>query len=114
MALIPLISSEIAGPLGAIHLPRLWSKLLLSASGQLEAGYDECGGGFDQMVLDGLNVDRDVAVNFVKSNKPTYPQLEQWVLEQHPVQRDRCFERGDPRLQPRRRHAQGNPRRRGH
>ena len=82
MAIIPLISSDLAGPLGAIHLPRLWSKLLLSASGQLEAGYDECGGGFDQMVLDGLNVDRDAAVNFVKSNKPTYPQLEQWVLEQ--------------------------------
>ena len=26
MAIIPNISSDIAGPLGAIHLPRLWSK----------------------------------------------------------------------------------------
>lgn len=82
MALIPLISSEVAGPLGAIHLPRLWSKLLLSASGQLDSGYDECGGGFDQMVLDGLKVDRDAAVDFVKSNKPTYAQFEQWILDQ--------------------------------
>ena len=82
MALIPLISSDIAGPLGAIHLPRLWSKLLLSASGQLENGYDECGGGFDQMTLDGLKVDRDAAVEYVKSNKPTYAAFEQWVLKQ--------------------------------
>jgi hypothetical protein len=82
MALIPLISSDLAGPLGAIHLPRLWSKLLLSAGGQLDDGYDECGQGFDQMVLDGLKIDRDAAVSFVKTNKPSYTQFEQWVLEQ--------------------------------
>ena len=34
MAIIPNISSDIAGPLGAIHLPRLWSKLRLSAAGE--------------------------------------------------------------------------------
>jgi hypothetical protein len=45
-------------------------------------GYDECGQGFDQMVLDGLKVDRDAAVEFVKSNDPTYPRFEEWVLEQ--------------------------------
>ena len=61
MAIIPNISSDIAGPLGAIHLPRLWSKLRLSAAGQLQDGYPECGAGFDQMVLDGLGVDRDAA-----------------------------------------------------
>ena len=33
-------------------------------------------------VLDGLKVDRDAAVNFIKSSKPTYAQFEQWVLEQ--------------------------------
>ena len=82
MALIPLISSEVAGPLGAIHLPRLWSKVLLSAAGQLAEGYAECGQGFDQMVLDGLGVDRGSAVDFITSNKPTYAQFEQWVLDQ--------------------------------
>ena len=82
MALIPLISSDLAGPLGAIHLPRLWSKLLLSAGGQLDDGYDECGQGFDQMVLDGLKLDRDAAVEFVKANSPSYPRFEEWVLEQ--------------------------------
>ena len=82
MALIPLISSGSAGPLGAIHLPRLWSKLLLSAKGQLEDGYDECGQGFDQMTLDGLKIDRDAAVSFVKNELPTYAAFEKWVLEQ--------------------------------
>ena len=80
--MIPTISSGVAGPLGAIHLPRLWSKVLLSAHGQLEEGYDECGQGFDQMVLDGLKVDRDAAVAFIKDNNATYPQFEQWVLDQ--------------------------------
>lgn len=82
MAIIPTISSDIAGPLGAIHLPRLWMKLLLSAKGQLPEGYAECGGGFDQMVLDGLSVDRDAAVAYVKGNAPTYAQFEAWVVEQ--------------------------------
>ena len=81
-ALIPLISSGVAGPLGAIHLPRLWSKLLLSAKGVLEDGYDECGQGFDQMTLDGLKIDRDAAVSFVQGSLPTYAKFEKWVLEQ--------------------------------
>ena len=82
MAIIPNISSDIAGPLGAIHLPRLWSKLRLSAATQLADDYPECGGGFDQMVLDGLGVDRDVAVAYVKDNKPSYIDFENWVKEQ--------------------------------
>ena len=82
MAIIPLISSELAGPLGAIHLPRLWSKVLLGATGNLAEGYDECGMGYDQMVLDGLGVDRDAAVSFIKDNKPSYAEFENWVVAQ--------------------------------
>lgn len=82
MSIIPLISSDLAGPLGAIHLPRLWCKLLLSAKGQLPEDYAQCGGGFDQMTLDGLKVDRDAAIAFVEGNTPTYAQFEAWVLEQ--------------------------------
>ena len=82
MSIIPLISSDLAGPLGAIHLPRLWSKLLLSAKGQLADDYAQCGAGFDQMTLDGLKVDRDAAIAFVEGNLPTYPQFEAWILEQ--------------------------------
>jgi hypothetical protein len=80
--MVPLISSGVAGPLGAIHLPRLWQKLLLSAQGKLEDGYAECGKGFDQMTIDGLKLNRDAVMAYVKGQKPTYPQFEQWVLQQ--------------------------------
>ena len=81
--MIPMIGSSEAGPLGAMHLPRLWLKVSLSAAGQLNDEYDACGAGFDQMVLDGLGVDRDAAVDFITSSRPTYPQFEQWVVDQN-------------------------------
>jgi hypothetical protein len=80
--MVPLISSAVAGPLGAIHLPRLWQKLTLSAKGMLSEDYDECGKGFDQMTIDGLKLNRDAVVQYVKQNLPTYPQFEQWVRQQ--------------------------------
>lgn len=80
---IPLISSESAGPLGAIHLPRLWSKLTLSNAGVLSEEYDECGHGFDQMTITDLNLDRDKVMDYVKKNRPTYLQFERWVVEQN-------------------------------
>ena len=81
--MIPLIGSSEAGPLGAIHLPRLWLKVTLATAGALNQDYDECGGGFDQMVLDGLSVDREAALDYLRSTKPTYPQFEQWVIDQN-------------------------------
>ena len=83
--MVPLIGSSQAGPLGAIHLPRLWSKLLMSAKGVLDDEYDECGTGFDQMVLDGLGLDREQTLNYLKTDLPTYPQFEQWVLKQRGI-----------------------------
>jgi hypothetical protein len=81
--IVPLISSDTAGPLGAIHLPRLWAKLSLAAAGQLPEGYDECGPGFDQMTLTAMNLDREKTIDFVRKNKPTYIQFERYVLEQN-------------------------------
>jgi len=81
--IVPLISSDTAGPLGAIHLPRLWAKLMLSASGLLPEGYDECGPGFDQMTLTAMNLDRQKTIDYVRNNKPTYMQFEKWVIEQN-------------------------------
>jgi hypothetical protein len=80
---IPLISSGTAGPLGAVHLPRLWTKLTLSAAGTLADGYDFCGQGFDQMTIDALNLDRDAVIAFVKERKPTYVQFEAYVVEKN-------------------------------
>jgi hypothetical protein len=80
--LVPLISSGVAGPLGVLHLPRLWLKASLEAQGKLADGYPGCGKGYDQMVLSGLGIDREAFVQFIKTSKPTYPQLEAWVLKQ--------------------------------
>src|ERR1043165_6520076 len=76
---VPLISSGVAGPLGVLHLPRLWLKASLEATGKLAAGYPGAGKGYDQMVIDGLGLNRDAVLAFIKSSKPTYPQFEAWV-----------------------------------
>ncbi len=80
---VPLMSSGSAGPLGAIHLPRLWTKLTLSAAGTLADGYDICGAGFDQMTIDALGLKRDDVIAFVRDTKPTYMQFEAYVLEKN-------------------------------
>ena len=80
--MIPTISSGVAGPLGVLHLPRFWSKVLMDSKGQLHEDYPACGAGFDQMVLDGLGLDKDTTLAYISDNSPTYPQFEVWVLEQ--------------------------------
>jgi hypothetical protein len=77
---VPLISSGTAGPLGAIHLPRLWLKLSLAAADALPEGYDECGSGFDAMTLNALGLDRQKTIDYVRKNRPTYMEFEEWVV----------------------------------
>ena len=76
---VPLISSGTAGPLGVLHLPRLWLKLSLESTGKLAPGYPGAGTGFDQMVIDGIGLNRDAVIGFIKGSKPSYPQFEAWV-----------------------------------
>jgi hypothetical protein len=81
--IVPTISSDTAGPLGAAHLPRLWTKLTLAAHDSLPDGYDECGPGFDGMTLAALGLDRDKTIEFVRKNHPSYMKFEEWVVEQN-------------------------------
>jgi hypothetical protein len=76
--IVPTISSGTAGPLGVLHLPRLWQKASLEAAGKLHPDYPGCGQGYDQMVLDGIGIDRTAFLAFI-STKPTYVQTEAWV-----------------------------------
>ena len=80
MSYIPLISSGTAGPLGVLHLPRLWLKASLVATGKDHSDYPICNG-YDTMVLNGLGIDKDEFLNFISEKTPTYPQLEAWILE---------------------------------
>jgi hypothetical protein len=85
---VPTISSGTAGPLGVLHLPRLWQKVSLEAQGKLAPGYPGIGGGYDMMVINALGLDADAVRNFIKENKPTYPQFEKWVKSQAGVKLD--------------------------
>ncbi|WP_221774689.1 DUF5069 domain-containing protein [Pelagicoccus albus] len=73
--IIPLISSGVSGPLGVLHLPRLWQKVSLELAGKLNSDYPGIGAGYDQMVLDALGIANAYFLAFMKS-KPSYPQLE--------------------------------------
>jgi hypothetical protein len=76
---VPMISSGVAGPLGVVHLPRLWQKVSLEATGKLAAGYPAVGKGFDAMTLAALGLEEQAVKDYIKTNKPTYPQFEGWV-----------------------------------
>lgn len=76
--IVPLISSGVAGPLGVLHLPRLWLKASLAAAGKLHADYPACGKGYDGMTLGALGIKEDEFLAFI-ATKPTYVQLEAWV-----------------------------------
>lgn len=78
---IPTISSKVAGPLGAVHLPRLWAKLMLASRGMLPEGYDECGDGFDAMTLKALGLKRDEVINYIRTEHPKYMAFETWVVQ---------------------------------
>jgi len=80
--IIPLVTSGIAGPLGVLHLPRLWQKASLDAAGKLHSDYPAAGAGFDQMTLDALGIKRETFLDYIKASKPSYTQCEQWVLDQ--------------------------------
>jgi len=87
---IPMIPCNVAGPLGVLHLPRLWLKVSLEARGKLAAGYPGIGKGFDQMVIDGLGLTADAVRKFVTDKRPTYGEFEAWVKAQPGVKLSRA------------------------
>jgi hypothetical protein len=77
--LVPLISSGVAGPLGVLHLPRLWLKASLEATGNLHPDYPGCGNGYDAMTLGALGIEKADFLAFIKDKRPSYTELEAWV-----------------------------------
>src|SRR6476659_1195961 len=78
---VPMISSGTAGPLGVLHLPRMWQKVSLEASGKLALGYPGIGRGFDAMTCAALGLEEQAVKDYIKQKKPTYPQFEAWVKQ---------------------------------
>ncbi len=87
---VPLIPCNVAGPLGVLHLPRLWLKVSLEARGQLAAGYPGIGKGFDSMVIAGLGLSADAVRTFITEHRPSYAEFERWVKTQPGVKIDRA------------------------
>lgn len=88
--IVPLISSGVSGPLGVLHLPRLWLKASLESRGKLAPGYPGAGKGYDQMVIDGLGLDRQKTLDYIKTSRPTYIQFENWISKQPGVKLDKA------------------------
>jgi len=79
--IIPLISSYVAGPLGLMHLPRLWLKGLLHAADILAEDWG-CGpGGLDKRIMDAVGIDGSVFMPWLLQAFPTYEACEAWVVE---------------------------------
>jgi hypothetical protein len=76
--LVPLISSTVAGPLGVVHLPRMWLKATLARVGALYDGWIPDYRGFNKMVLDALGINEEAFFAFMDT-LPSYPQTERWV-----------------------------------
>lgn len=78
-AIVPAISSYSTGPLGVVHLPRLWLKMLLHAVGRLPEGYRYGIGGFDAMTEDDIGIAYEPLAALVGAERPGYLAFEAWV-----------------------------------
>ncbi len=81
--LVPMVSSAQYGMLGVPHLPRLWVKALLRASGALPKEWKsglECG--FDQNLAKITGMDLAAAVEFINTELPDYLTFERWFEQQ--------------------------------
>jgi hypothetical protein len=97
---VPMISSGTAGPLGVLHLPRLWQKLSLEAQGKLAPGYPGLGRGYDAMTCAALGLDEEEVKRYIKEEKPNYTQFEAWLkknaksLDQETIEKHNAAVRG--------------------
>ena len=97
---VPMISSGTAGPLGVLHLPRMWQKVSLESQNKLAAGYPGIGKGYDAMTCAALGLEEQAVKDYIKQNKPTYPQFEEWVkkhaksLNQQSIEKHNAAVRG--------------------
>ena len=85
-----MIPCSVSGPLGVLHLPRLWLKVSLEARGKLAAGYPGIGKGYDMMTVNALGLTEAAVRGFIKDSKPTYPQFEAWIKKQPGVKLDKA------------------------
>ena len=79
--MVPLISTNSAGPAGIMHLPRLWLKILLASKGRLALGYRHGEGGYDQQLFEHFGVDGPAFVTFIEAQQPDYLTAERYFTD---------------------------------
>jgi Domain of unknown function (DUF5069) len=57
----------------------MWQKVSLEAAGKLAPGYPGIGRGYDAMTCAALGLEEQAVKDYIKQNKPSYPQFEAWV-----------------------------------
>lgn len=81
-SIVPALSSQSVGPLGLIHLPRLWMKATLAATGALHpgwsAGRDDA---LDMRLSKLLGLDFDSIVAYIEAHLPPYVPFERWIVQ---------------------------------
>src|ERR1700693_4532520 len=76
--IVPTVSSSAVGPLGITHLPRLYTKAILNATGSLAEGWNSGNRGMAKWVLDDLAIDHEPFFAFLNT-LPNYGETESWV-----------------------------------
>ena len=76
--IVLLTGSDVDGPLGIVHLPRLWATAILGTAGLLGDGVAADPHGFDSLVTHGLRVEPRALRRFLET-LPTYVACEAWV-----------------------------------
>lgn len=79
MEFIPLISQAEAGPLGLLHLPRLWLKLRAHAVDALPEGYRHGNGGTDGELMEAIGLDANAFTAYIARDAPDYQACESWI-----------------------------------
>ncbi len=79
--MIPAITSLAEGPLGVLHLPRLWGKAMIKTLGALPEGYHSGSGPLDEQLADTIGMDLAASVKYTNAELPPYLIYEQWVRE---------------------------------
>jgi len=75
----PIAAVTATGPLGIVHLPRMWAKALQRATGHLQDDYI-VGCGLDRAVSEALGIDMQKALGYIQTAKPTYHEFEAWIV----------------------------------
>ena len=77
-----IVSSNEVGPLGVLHLKRLWSRATtrnpLSLPEDSETEWT-----FDKIVIFGLGLPLEETIQYLAQTTPTYTEFEQWILQKN-------------------------------